>query len=304
MATKTNKWGDLPIQDFTQFIALVSDMTLDKVFYPVSEENPDMGLMGNLLGHSSHPLHPNFNPPMQQAGGGLLEGGPLRFEPQFIDYEGERVKQAGRVAEHWQAIKSNMLFKWLSADANFKKAKAVFEQKRATAKDSALYAHAYAEFRFLEAVASNACIFLLTDGKAFDWPTPNKKDVVKAQGHIWEVLDAFDKGGVKLRDYGKQSRLHALLTELSDQLDVQVNDRAEPGGKNRRYRVYIGLLAKALRRHFGEVSPEIVMSLAGMVGCPYSNRTITEQLKGSRQEHSQALAKALLTQGNNSSKFG
>lgn len=95
-------------------------MTLDKVFYPVPEENPGMGLFGNLAGHFSHPLHPHFIPPMQRVGGGLLSVEPMRFEPHFIDYDGERLKQAGRIVEHWQAIKSNNVFQLLNADANFK----------------------------------------------------------------------------------------------------------------------------------------------------------------------------------------
>lgn len=79
-----------------------------------------MGLFGNLAGHFSHPLHPHFTPPMQRVGGGLLSVEPMRFEPHFIDYDGERLKQAGRIAEHWQAIKSNNVFQLLNADANFK----------------------------------------------------------------------------------------------------------------------------------------------------------------------------------------
>ncbi len=264
-----------------------------------------MGLFGNLAGHFSHPLHPNFNPPMQRVGGGLLSVEPLRFEPQFIDYDGERLKQAGRIAEHWQAIKSNNVFQLLNADANFKKAIAVFQAKRAAAKEGNQYAHAFAEFRFLEAVASSVGIFLLTDGKAFNWPTPDKKATGKARGHAWAMLDAFDKDGVKLSDYGKQFNLKALLSELADQLDVQYKSgRAAWGGNNRPYRVLIQTLANSLRRHIGEASPEIVLSLAAMVGCPFSERTINNQLNDSREKHRQALAKALLSSGKNSSETG
>ena len=103
----------------------------------------------------------------------------------------------------------------------------------------------------------------------------------------------------------KQNSLKALLTELADQLDVQYkSERAAWGGKNRPYRVLIETLANALRRHFGEVSPAIVLSLAAMVGCPLSERTINNQLNDSKEKHRQALAKALLSMGNNSSKIG
>ncbi len=141
MATKAIKWSDVRTGDFTRLIDLVSDMTLDKVFYPVPEEKSGMGLFGNLAGHYSHPLHPNFKPPMRQVGGGLLSGESLRFEPEFIDYDGERARQTGRIAEHWKAIKSNNVFQLLNADANFKKAIVVFQAKRAAAKEGNQYAH-------------------------------------------------------------------------------------------------------------------------------------------------------------------
>ena len=280
-------------------------MTLDKVFYPVREEKPGMGLFGNLAGHCSHPLHPDFKPPMQQVGGGLLSGEPLRYEPQFINYDGERDRQMKRIAEHWKAIKLNNVFQLLNADANFKKAIAVFQAKRAAVKEGKHYAHAFAEFRFLEAVVSSVGFFLLTEGKAFDWPTPDKKAIGKARGHAWSVLDAFDKDGVRLSDYGKQFSLKAMLSELADQLDVQYKSgHAAWGGKNRPYRVLIQTLANSLRRHFGEVSPEIVLSLAAMIGCPFSDRTIKNQLNDSRAKHLQALAKTLLSSGKNSSETG
>lgn len=308
MATKNTKWSDVPAENFHQLIDLVSDAALDRVFYPVPEEKPGMGLFGNLARHYSHPLHANFKPPMQLVGGGLLSGGPgdpLRFEPQVIDYDGERARQTGRITEHWQAIKSNKIFQLLNADANFQKAMAVFKRKREAAKEGNLYAHAFAEFRFLEAVASNVWPFLFTGGEAFNWPIPDKKAIGKARGHAWAMLDAFDKDGVKLADHAKHYSLKASLSELADQLDVQYKSgRAAWGGKNRPYRVFIETLANSLRRHFGEVSPEIVLSLAAMVGCPFSDRTINNQLNSSREKHRQTLAKALLSSGKNSSKTG
>lgn len=259
-------------------------MTLDKVFYPAPEENPGMGLFGNLAGHCNHPLHPNFNPPMQRVGGvgllsgGLLSGEQLRFEPEFIDYDGERLKQAGRIAEHWQAIKSNKAYQLLTGDENFRKAHAAFERKQ-QAEDCSPYAHPFAAFRFVESVSSNIGWFLLTNGKAFDWPTPDGKATRKARGHVWAILDGIDKDGIRLQDYSKQSSLKSLLNELGGQLDVQYKTgRAEWGGKNRPYRILIQTLAVSLRRHFGEVSPEIVLSLTAMVDCPFSEKTINNQL--------------------------
>ena len=238
-----------------------------------------MGVFGNLAEHYSHPLHPNFKPPMRRVGVGLLSNDPLRCEPEFIDYDGERLKQEGRIADHWQAIKSNTVFQLLKDNVNFKKAHATFEQKQRAAEDCSPYAHPFAAFRFVESVSSNIGWFLLTNGKAFDWPTPDRKAIVKARGHVWAVLDGIDKDGIQLQDYSKQSSLKSLLNELDGQLDVQYKTgRAEWGGKNRPYRILIQTLADSLRRHFGEVSPEIVLSLVAMIGCPFSEKTINNQL--------------------------
>lgn len=312
-------WGDLPSQDLIQLLDLVSGERLNEVFYPVSETKPGIGLFGGWKNHSSHPLHPDYIQPVTtwvNEGPGLLgltviddvaerERQAERDKQIQCERHAERELQAERVGKHWQTVRAKKAFQLLESDANFKKAHAVFEQKRSAAVEGDLYAHPFAEFRFIDSVASTAGWFLLTDGKAFNWPTPDKKVIGKARGHAWAMLDTFDKGGVKLPDYQKQYSLKALLSELADQLDVQYKSgRAAWGGKNRPYRVLVQTLANALRRHFGGASPEIVLSLAAMVGCPFTEKTINNQLNDSKEKHRQALAKALLSPGNNSSKFG
>ncbi len=284
---KAHYWDDLSTQDLFQLQDLISETRLNQVFYPVPEMKPGMGFFGGWVNHDSHPLHPNHIQPIATPvthGPGLLglvhiDREPEREEQAERERQAEREQQSRRVSEHWKAIESNMVFQLLKADANFKKAHTVFKQKQSAKKGHDLYTHPFAEFRFLETVASTAGFFILTDGKAFNWPTPDKKAIGKALGHAWAILDTFDKNGVKLADNAKHYNLKALLSELADYLEVQhKSGRAAWGGKNRPYRVLIQTLANSLRRHFGEVSPEIVLSLAAMVDCPFSQRTIAAQL--------------------------
>lgn len=303
---KAYSWGDLSSQDLIQLLDLVSEERLNEVFYPVPETKPGMGVFGGWKNHSSHPLHPDYIQPVAWVDEGL---GLLSF--MVIDHEAERERQAERhrqtererqaerelqaerVGKHWQAIKSKRAFQLLEADANFKKARAVFRRKQNATEGDDLYANPFAEFRFIDSVSATAGWFLLTDGTAFNWPVPDKKAIGKARGHAWAMLDTFDKDGVKLPGYQKQFSLKALLSELADQLDVQYKSgRAAWSGKNRPYRVLVQTLANALRRHFGEVSPEIVLSLAAMVGCPFTEKTINNQLNDSRKRHGQALPEA------------
>lgn len=290
---KAYSWCDLSSQDLIQLLDLVSEKRLDEVFYPVSEAKLGMGLFGGWKNHSFHPLHPDYIRPVTTlVGHGLLGSviDDVRERQAECDKQTQRERQterelqAERVSKHWQAVRSEKAFQLLQPDANFKKAHAVFEEKRSAAVDGDLYAHPFAEFRFVDSVYSTAGWFLLTDGKAFNWRIPDKKAIGKARGHAWAMLDTFDKDGVGLLDLLKQLNLKALLSELGDQLDVQYKSgRAAWGGENRPYRVFIQILANSLRRHFGKASPEIVLSLAAMVGCPFTERTINNQLNDSRE---------------------
>lgn len=271
-------YSSLSGRELHEFMELVSDWTLNNVFYPVSDN--ENGPFGFGSGYFKHPLHPDFKPKVKLVGGGLLSSELLpRYEEEPIDYEAERAKQAERIASHWKKIKANKVFQLLSKDANFKWAMDVFYSKKESVKGG--YAESFGEFRFL-AAATSCVIFLKTEGKAFDWPVPDKKAIGKARNAAWKLLDAIEKDGVKLPEYTKQSSLKSLLVELADQLDTHYKSgRADWTGDNRPYRVFIQVLANDLERYFGEISLEIVMSLAATVKCPLTEGAVRYQLKKS-----------------------
>lgn len=308
MSVKIKKWCEVNAGDLHRFSELLEDKKLNEVFYPVPEPTPaPTGFYGlSFPNYSTHPLHPDYKPkPRFSTGPGLLSPS-VELPPEPIDFESEKLQQEARVNAYRKEVQSHPIYRLLDADVNFKQARETFKNKQRM-ENPGLYVHPFAEFRFIEAIVSNVGFFMISDGRAFDWPTPDKKAIRKARDSVWKVLDSFDKDGIKIRDdFSKQFDLRSLLSELSTQLDNQlVTSRAAWGGKNRPYRVFIYMLAKRLNQHFGKVSPKIVKSLAAMVDCPFDDRTITNQLKAAARERERRdSANALRRKGKNSSKFG
>lgn len=307
MSIKIKTWSEASGGDLHQFIELLGDEKLNEVFYPAPDANPNLtGIFAlGYPDHRTHPLHPDYKPkPRFSTGYGLLTPS-VELPPEPIDLKNEKWQQDARLEAYWRKIKNHPAYELLEADDNFKQARETFKNKQLM-ENSGLYVHPFAEFRFLEVVVSNVGFFMITDGRAFDWPTPDKKATKKARDYVWKVLDSFDKDGIKMQgDFSKQSTLKSLLSELSTQLEIQCNTgRAVWGGENRPYRVLIQSLARRLNQHFGEVSPKIVKSLAAMVDCPFDERTITNQLKAAACDRRLSLADALRNHGKKSSKFG
>lgn len=308
MPIAIKSWCEVNVGDMHRFSEFLDDKKLNEVFYPVHEPNPAAtGLFGlSFPNYSTHPLHPDFKPkPRFSPGPGLLSLS-VELPPEPVDFESEKLQQEARVKAYRKEVESHPIYRLLGADVNFKQARETFKNKQQM-ENPGLYVHPFAEFRFIEAILSNVGFFMISDGRAFDWPTSDKKAIRKARASTLKVLASFEKDGIEIRDdILKQSALKSLLSELSTQLDNQlVTSRAAWGGKNRPYRVFIYMLAKRLNQHFGKVSPNIVESLAAMVDCPFDERTITNQLKAAaRERQRRELADALRKKGKNSSKFG
>lgn len=308
MSIEFRRWCEVNAGELHRFSKLLEDKKLNEVFYPVPEPNPgSTGLFSlNFPNYSTHPLHPDYKPkPRFSTGPGLLSLS-VELPPESFDFESEKLQQDARVKAYKKEVESHPIYRLLGADVNFKQARETFKNKQRM-ENPGLYVHPFAEFRFIEAIVSNVGFFMISDGSAFDWQTPNKKAIRKARDSMLKVLASFEKDGIEIRDdIIKQSALKSLLSELSTQLENQLDtSRAAWGGKNRPYRVFIYMLAKRLNQHFGKVSPNIVKSLAAMVDCPFDERTITNQLKAAASDRQRReSANALRGKGKNSSKFG
>lgn len=275
---------------------LLDDRTLDQVFYPVEPEQHGFPL------HSKHPLHPDYRHPPQypyQPSRGLLGGllGTPRTQEDIdaeklahaASLEKERIQQQQRIAQHRKEFESNAAYKLLNKGEYLNSALKAFRKQQTPKTARKELKHPYAEYRFLRIVAETAGIFLLSDGAAFDQPSPDKRTLKQAEGHIDNLLADFKKGvgltkgidGFLLGPYSRkldQSDLKKLLAALKDEIVVQLLDKQNTARNDdlRKYRIFIRTLALSLKRTFGKASPSIVYAIAGIIACPLDERTLQD----------------------------
>lgn len=267
-------------KDLIAFLELLDDRTLDQVFYPVGQED-----LPGFYPHSKHPLHPDYRHipqyPPPSTPYGLLKPSPTPSEIEqekkehAARIENERKLQQERIDKHRQIIEKNPIYKFLADNEHFKEALRQFNDKQSRKQAGKELKHPYAKFRFLRIVAYNVGFFELSQGGAFEWPSPDKRTLEKAKGHIDKLLHDF-KSGVVLIDTFHQYELKKQLKELknliADKLAAQKNTNRND--QDSRYRNFVISLTTHFLRTFNIASQTIVSEISAIINCQFSDRTV------------------------------
>ncbi|HMN42946.1 MAG TPA: hypothetical protein PKE27_00095 [Povalibacter sp.] len=251
---------------YASFDRLVSETSLDEVFYPMDERGIDP------RSPFFHPLHPEHVPP-----GGLLA------IPLDVDIDSLRSSQTRRVAEHLKLVKQHSALVATAKEASFKAAARTFQnlQTRRTSPEG--YRHARAEFRFLRIAILAIGSFRLTGGYTDPEPTAPQREA--AARHIDSVVRDIQKLGVGFHgDPVRTLLLEHELRSLKQHADKQ--RRRTRRDSSYPYRAFIARVAEDLHSAFGNISPGIVKHLAQAVGSQLGERVIEMQLAELRRKKS------------------
>lgn len=282
-------------QDLTALLALLDERELDQVFYPVDQEHslrPSEILSGVQI-HAKHVLHPDYRhtPKYPDTPTRGLLGGWIRTQDDIdaeavehaANIEKERPLQAERIAAHWKKIKKNPVYKFLSDNNNFNEAVRLFKDKQAAKNANKKLKHPYAEFRFLRIVAALVSFFKLSDGRAFEEKSPDKRALDQTKRHIDKLLADFKEG--TLTNGSAQRDLEKHLETLKDEIVAKLLEakNAPRNDELRKYRMFAVRLTLALEREFGKASPGVVFAVAELIDCPLSQRTRQELISQARE---------------------
>lgn len=285
-------------QDLTALLELLDERKLDQVYYPVDQEHslrPSEILSGVQI-HAKHLLHPDYRhiPKYPDKPTRGLLGGWIRtqddIDAEAVEHaasiEKERPLQAERIAAHWKKIKKNPVYKFLADNNNFNEAVRLFKDKQAAKNANKKLKHPYAEFRFLRIVAAPFGFYKLTDGRAYEQPSPDKRTLEQAKGHIDKLFADFNKG-VALSDGIAQRDLKKHLETLKDEIVVKLlaAKNAPRNDDLRKYRIFVTSLTRSLEREFGRASPSIVFAVAELIGNPIEERTMQGLISQARNGH-------------------
>ncbi len=266
------------------FEKLVTDYTLDDVFYPSNERvNHGFGISSTILaGPVFHPLHPEFKMPELHITDriGLLgmpsDSKPEQPRPNVVDIEQLQLAQQARVNNYWLRVKDHQVFRWLNSNSDFNKAWETFQRKKKT--EGRKYSHPYAEFRFLKVSGFHLCMFTANNRRADPEPSADDKD--SAIKHVDKVLDDICYKGLGFEQYSDQARLRELLKKLRVKIEQSKSIKAERIDKKgwKPYRDLNRRLARALLIEFDEASITLVHHLAAAVGSTLGLKAVQNHL--------------------------
>ncbi len=267
--------------DLVGFFTLVTDSSLDRIFYPPDEYFSDNQHIGASLltgGPHCHPLHPEFKPVLRNKLTFAFYGLSVDKYSQPVNLDKNKEElfkvQKIRVDAHWRKVRSHRFYKEISRHAGFKKSIDCLKRKIRSKKDRG-YSHPYAEFRFIGMAVEQLVFFMSNGRKAV--PEATAADKRAAMAHIKKIeVDLYQKG-IKFK---KSSQLLRLLNELRQEIEGSKSVRAERSDENSKpYRDLTYRICDRLLRHFGEVSKTLLHHLVSIVEPEVTNKTISNRIK-------------------------
>lgn len=139
-----------------------------------------------------------------------------------------------------------------------------------------MYAHLYADFRFVRIAGFHLAMFIC-GGKRGD-PVPSADEKVAAIRHVDKLLKDLMSKGIGFKDFWETSKLTESLRRLKKEIDAMKTVRAERKDRSKPYRDLLKRVASDLQRCFGEKSGVLVMSLLAIVGSELEERAVRGHL--------------------------